>query len=84
MGGGTIFNAIGKQELEQVQVVRPLGDLAVAANEALASMFGLLRSLTFANRRLSSIRDHLLPKLVAGTIDVLHLDLDALTEAAIA
>ncbi len=84
MGGGTIFNAIGKQELEQVQVVRPSGDLAVAADEALASMFGLLRSLTFANRRLSSIRDQLLPKLVAGKIDVSHLDLDALTEAAIA
>ncbi len=84
MGGGTIFNAIGKKELEQVQVVRPPHDLAAAANEALAPIFSLIRSLTFANRRLSSLRDDLLPKLVTGTLDVSHLDLDALTEAATA
>jgi type I restriction enzyme S subunit len=35
-------------------------------------------------RTLVSLRDLLLPKLVTGHIDVSHLDLDALTEAAIA
>ena len=33
---------------------------------------------------LAALRDLLLPKLVTGQIDVSHLDLDALVEAAVA
>ncbi len=84
MGGGTIFNAIGKNELEQVPVVQPPDALATMANDRLASVFHLIRSLTFMGRELASLRDLLLPKLVTGQIDVSHLDLDALTEAATA
>jgi type I restriction enzyme S subunit len=82
MGGGTIFNAIGKRELEQVPVVQPPDALATVANDRLAPLFQLIRSLTFTGRELAAIRDLLLPKLVTGQIDVSHLDLDALTAAA--
>jgi type I restriction enzyme S subunit len=84
MGGGTIFNAVGKKELEQIQMLRPTDALAQEANQVLASNFDLIGSLSFVNRRLASIRDLLLPKLVAGQINVSQLDLDALTEAATA
>ena len=63
-------------------MLRPPDEIAAVAEDALASIFGHLRSLTFASRRLASIRDLLLPKIVTGQIDVSQLDLDALTEAA--
>jgi type I restriction enzyme S subunit len=53
---------------------------SAAANELLA----LAQMLMFQARHLALIRDLLLPKLVTGQIDVSHLDLDALTEDAIA
>ena len=84
MGGGTIFNAIGKTELQQVQVLQPPDSLATMANDRLESVFQLIRSLTFTGRELAAIRDLLLPRLVTGQIDVSHLDLDGLTEAATA
>lgn len=82
MGGGTIFKAIGKKELEQIPVLQPPDGLVAAADDRLAAEFRLIRSLTFASRELAAIRDLLLPKLVTGQIDVSQLDLDALTEAA--
>ena len=84
MGGGTIFKAIGKKELEHVQVPRPPIDLAELANRQLSSQYELIRALTFASRRLASIRDVLLPRLVTGQIDVSSLDLDALVGAGAA
>ena len=70
MGGGTIFNAIGKRELEHIPVVQPPDSLASLANERLAPIYDLLRSLTFAGRELAAMRDLLLPQLVTGQIDV--------------
>jgi len=40
------------------------------------------RVLALSSERLASIRELLVPRLVTGRIDVSHLDLDALTEAA--
>lgn len=82
MGGGTIFNAIRKKDLEQIPIVQPPDGLVAVADDRLAAGFRLIRSLTFASRELAAIRNLLLPKLVTGQIDVSHLDLDALTEAA--
>ncbi len=84
MGGGTIFKAIGKTELEQVKVLRVPDELADIANRVLSDNLDLIRTLTMANRRLVSIRDSLLPKLVTGQIDVLSLGLDALVEGSVA
>ncbi|HXH56801.1 restriction endonuclease subunit S [Iamia sp.] len=78
MGGGTIFKAIGKKELEQVQVLRVPSELAERADQVLSAKSDLIRALTFTNRRLASIRDLLLPKLVTGQIDVSSMDLEAL------
>lgn len=76
MGGGTIFNAIGKGELAGVQVVVPPAPIADKAEECLAPMLASLRALTFAARKLVELRDLLLPKLVSGAIDVSSLDLE--------
>src|SRR3546814_6587033 len=81
MGGGTIFKAIGKSELQSINVLRVPDLLADRADSDLAGPAELMRTLTFSIRRLEEIRDLLLPKLVTGQIDVSSLDLDALVRS---
>ncbi len=81
MGGGTIFKAIGKAELEQIQIVCAPADLEDRAEQLLSDNLAMVRSLSFANSSLADMRDLLLPKLVTGKIDVSKLDLDALVDS---
>jgi type I restriction enzyme S subunit len=84
MGGGTIFKAIGKEELSQVRVLQVPEEIAHVANGVLSAQFDMIRALTFTNRHLAAMRDLLLPKLVTGQIDVSSLDLDALVGESVA
>ncbi len=81
MGGGTIFKAIGKKELEGILVIVPSARLVDWADCVLGENLALIQTLTFASRQLLEIRDLLLPKLVTGQIDVSHLELDAVLQA---
>lgn len=58
-------------------VAIPPDGLAHDFTEIVQDQLGLAETLMFENRRLSEVRDHLLPKLVTGQIDVSTLDLDA-------
>jgi type I restriction enzyme S subunit len=80
MGGGTIFNAITKGDLEELQVIQTTAAVAKAAEKILSPIDELIRVLTFQSRVLARVRDALLPKLVTGAIDVSKLDLKALLE----
>ena len=51
---------------------------------AVGGQLQLIRTLRWQSVELGALRDLLLPRLVTGQIDVSHLDLDALTEAATA
>jgi len=62
----------------------PPDDLRAAFVVAVAPMLGTVDELADSSDQLTAIRDLLLPKLVTGQIDVSHLDLNALTEAATA
>lgn len=75
---GAIFKSLGKTELAAVPVIILSDDVADAANTVLAENGDMIRALTQATKRLASLRDLLLPKLVTGQIDVSALDLDAL------
>lgn len=81
MGGGTIFKAVGKEELEQISLICAPAELEAEAETALGNNLALIRTLTSANQALADVRDLLLPKLVTGQIDVSKIDLDALTES---
>jgi type I restriction enzyme S subunit len=80
MGGGTIFKAIGKRELENLPLLVAPESIEARADETLAEPVALIRSLTFESRHLTVIRDILLPKLVTGEIDVSELDLEGAVE----
>ena len=80
-GGGTIFKAIGKAELEQVHMLCAPDDIEARAEALFRDNMALVRSLTLASRQLTELRDLLLPKLLTGQIDVSQLDLDALVNS---
>lgn len=63
--------------------VAPAG-LAEAFTRIVRDQLCLAETLMFENRRLGSLRERLLPKLVTGQIDVSALDLSALVEEAVA
>ncbi|MGD7708012.1 restriction endonuclease subunit S [Microlunatus sp. Y2014] len=54
---GAIFKSLGKAEMASVPVVVPPGDVADAANTVLAENLNMIRTLTHATQRLSSLRD---------------------------
>jgi type I restriction enzyme S subunit len=81
MGGGTIFKAIGKSELEQADMMMPPATIADSAEQVFAQNLKMVKALTLQERCLASLRDVLLPRLLSGQVDVSDLDLDAVVEA---
>lgn len=81
---GAIFKSLGKAELAALPVTVPPDEIADAADAVFADNLDMIRTLTQATQRLSSLRDLLLPKLVTGQIDVSTLDLDALAGEQVA
>jgi type I restriction enzyme S subunit len=70
--------------IREFRVAIPPVAIARRFSETAGALLGHARSLMFQARSMAALRDLLLPKLVTGQIDVSHLDLDALTEAATA
>jgi len=75
IGGGTIFKAVGKDELAALSVSEPIEPLRAAFETAARPMLDERVSLTLMNRAVTSIRDLLLPRLVTGRLDVSDIDL---------
>ena len=76
MGSGTIFNAITKSDLLNVQLLEPPKSIVINFEE-IAKLISLqLANLTIKNTNLQKNRDLLLPKLISGEIDVSELDID--------
>ena len=70
MGHGTIFKAIGRDDLRSIKVVSPPDKLATTFEAVAGPLWSLLKNLTLQNRNLRAQRDLLLPKLISGEIEV--------------
>ncbi|WP_168216880.1 restriction endonuclease subunit S [Cellulomonas sp. Y8] len=70
--------------LGQWPVAVPPERLSAAFTRMARDQLGLAETLMFENRRLTALRDLLLPKLVTGQIDVSALNLGTLVEGAVA
>ena len=75
IGGGTIFNAVTKKDMESIVLLRPSSLVVGEFEAAVAPMADLVANLSQQNIALREARDLLLPRLVAGTLDVSELDL---------
>lgn len=84
IGGGTIFTAIGKRELEGLRIAEPPSEVAATFEVAARPMLDERLLLLMHNRRLAAIRDLLLPRLVTGHLDISDVDLGVLEPATVA
>lgn len=73
---GTTVAHLGKRHLEQIRLVRPDDTMLQRSTALFDDLSRQACALVQASRKLASIRDLLLPKLVSGAIDVSSLDLD--------
>ena len=70
MGGGTIFNAVTKKDMESIMLLKPASSVIGAFEAATALMADLIANLSRQNVVLREVRDLLLPRLVSGALDV--------------
>ena len=75
IGVGTIFNAIRKSDLLEIQLLMPTNSLIAEFEEIAAPIFSLLGNLTKQNVNLRKSRDVLVPGLISGDLDVSNLDI---------
>ncbi len=76
IGGGTIFNAVTKKDMESIVLLRPTILVVEEFEAVVAPMSDLVANLSQQNIALREARDLLLPRLVSGELDVSELDLD--------
>jgi len=75
MGGGTIFKAVTRKDVESVEFLNP-ANLTVQAFEGICHpVEAQIKILTEKNSNLHRTRDLLLPKLISGELDVSDLDI---------
>lgn len=80
---GTTRKRITRSVLGQSTVLVPDNEVLTRFSDHCVPAREMATSLRLSSRALERSRDLLLPKLVTGQVNVSHLDLDALTEAAI-
>ncbi|MGH3849782.1 MAG: restriction endonuclease subunit S, partial [Pseudonocardiaceae bacterium] len=81
---GTTRKRITRSVLSQGAVLIPDDNALERYHAETSAMRAMSAGLRGSEVALAAMRDLLLPRLVSGQIDVSHLDLDALTEAATA
>ncbi|MYG93860.1 MAG: restriction endonuclease subunit S [Acidimicrobiia bacterium] len=76
IGGGTIFNAVTKKDMESIQLLKPIRPIVEAFEDVASPMADLVATLSRQNLILREARDLLLPRLVSDELDVTELDLN--------
>jgi type I restriction enzyme S subunit len=70
IGGGTIFKAVTKEDMQGIRLIWPDGKLILDLQQIVGPMWQLIRIISEQNTNLRAQRDLLLPKLISGEIDV--------------
>ncbi|KAB1938601.1 restriction endonuclease subunit S [Bifidobacterium bifidum] len=78
-GEGTVFGSINGKALKSLEVALPTHSEVMQFESFAAPIDAIIRSNEKETRKLNSLRDHLLPKLMSGEIDVSKVDLMQLT-----
>lgn len=78
MNSGSAVPSMTISILNALSLPIPPRDSLLSFNAKLQSMYDAVRANNLENRRLESLRDSLLPKLMAGEIDVSKIDLTQL------
>lgn len=82
MGGGTIFKAVTRKDVESIEFLNPANLTVQAFEEICHPVEAQIKILTEKNNNLRRTRDLLLPKLISGELDVSDLDINIAEETA--
>ncbi len=72
---GAVQPKINQANLRSIQTLLPPVAIMDDFNATIEPLFGLIRNNRDENKRLESLRDSLLPKLMSGELDVSEIDL---------
>ena len=75
IGGGTIFNAVTKKDMESIMLLNPPSSVVEQFESVASPLAELVANLSRQNVVLREARDLLLPRLVSGELDVSDLGL---------
>jgi type I restriction enzyme S subunit len=70
IGNGAIYKAVGRADIERVQVVLPPEEVLKTVTENMQPIYSLLWNIEQTNRHLAASRDLLLPRLISGELSV--------------
>jgi type I restriction enzyme S subunit len=73
MGGGTVFKAVTRRDMDRIGILLPPGALVAAFNDLVGRTFSMVSTFTGLIEVLRKMRGLLLPRLVSGDIDVSDL-----------
>ena len=73
--GGSAQPKFNKTDFKSLVINYPSDEQVIDFNNTVAPLLTLISKLDEENKRLSSIRDNLLPKLMSGELDISELDL---------
>ena len=76
IGGGTIFKAVTKKDMQDIDLINPIETLISNFEDVIEPIFHQLANLTYKNETLRQTRDLLLPRLISGEIDVEEIDIE--------
>ena len=84
MGNGAIFKSVTKDDMHGIKMIQPSLEIISAYELHAQPIFSMLEVLTNKNSNLRQTRDLLLPKLMAGEIDVEGMEVvaEAIAETA--
>ena len=72
--GGSAQPKFNKTDFKNLQIMLPPDDLLERFHQTVSPMFELINSNSIENKRLTKLRDSLLPKLMSGEVDVSDID----------
>lgn len=75
IGNGSIFNSVGKDELNSFKVFLPNENVIKRFESIIAVIDQQIKVLIQANQNLQQTRDRLLPRLISGKLSVEDLDI---------
>lgn len=76
MGGGTIFKAVTRKDVESIEFLNPANLTVQAFEEICHPIEAQIKILTEKNNNLRQTRDLLLPKVISGELDVSDLNIE--------
>ena len=82
MGGGTIFKAVTKADMQGIEFLSADNETHQRFEEIVLPVESQVENLTIKNSNLRQTRDLLLPKLISGELDVSELEINTEKKAA--